>query len=129
MRCVFCQNWDISHNSKNGWVLLSEHLSLCFIRPHSSLTFTAAKGWELTPAELADLMLKLQNEARCHNINLVTPEHVVPQVCSSFSKAQQRTMHQHRRSLIPLISLSFLPPGGAGLGVGGGWRAQAACGL
>ncbi len=25
-------------------------------------------------------MLKLQNETKCHNINFVTPEHVVPQV-------------------------------------------------
>jgi hypothetical protein len=30
--------------------------------------------------EIADLMLKLQNETKCHNINFVTPEHVVPQV-------------------------------------------------
>ena len=40
----------------------------------------AGGGRLLTPAELADLMLKLQNETHCHNINLVTPEHVVPQV-------------------------------------------------
>ncbi len=32
------------------------------------------------PEEIADLMLKLQDETKCHNINFVTPEHVVPQV-------------------------------------------------
>jgi len=53
LRCVFCQNWDISQK-KNGWELQGE--------------------------EIADLMLKLQNETGCHNINFVTPEHVVPQV-------------------------------------------------
>jgi len=52
LRCVFCQNWDISQK-KNGWELQGE--------------------------EIADLMLKLQNETGCHNINFVTPEHVVPQ--------------------------------------------------
>ena len=29
-------------------------------------------------------MLKLQNETKCHNINLVTPEHVVPQVIEAI---------------------------------------------
>ena len=60
LRCVFCQNWDISQQ-KNGW--------------------------ELKPEEIADLMLKLQNETKCHNINFVTPEHVVPQVIESIALA------------------------------------------
>ena len=34
----------------------------------------------LQAEEIADIMLKLQNETKCHNINFVTPEHVVPQV-------------------------------------------------
>lgn len=37
-------------------------------------------GFELTGPELADWMLKLQDEGRCHNINFVTPEHCAPQV-------------------------------------------------
>ena len=37
LRCVFCQNWDISQK-KNGW--------------------------ELDAKEIADLMLKLQNETK-----------------------------------------------------------------
>lgn len=53
MRCVFCQNWDISQKRA---------------------------GFELTGAELADWMLKLQDLGNCHNINFVTPEHVAPQV-------------------------------------------------
>jgi putative pyruvate formate lyase activating enzyme len=52
LRCVFCQNFDISQ---------------------------ANKGQEVGPTELASIMLELQ-EAGCHNINFVTPEHVVPQV-------------------------------------------------
>ena len=60
LRCVFCQNWDISQK-KNGW--------------------------ELKPEEIADLMLKLQNETKCHNINFVTPEHVVPQVIEAIAVA------------------------------------------
>lgn len=64
LRCVFCQNWDISQQRK--------------------------KGFELDASEIADLMLKLQNETKCHNINLVTPEHVVPQVRPPFSGRANR---------------------------------------
>jgi putative pyruvate formate lyase activating enzyme len=52
LKCVFCQNYDISQVSQ---------------------------GQEVGPTELAAMMLELQ-EAGCHNINFVTPEHVVPQV-------------------------------------------------
>ena len=52
LRCVFCQNWDVSQ---------------------------AGEGREACPEELAALMLELQRQG-CHNINLVTPEHVVPHV-------------------------------------------------
>jgi putative pyruvate formate lyase activating enzyme len=52
LRCVFCQNFDISQ---------------------------AEKSLEVSPAELAAIMLDLQ-EMGCHNINFVTPEHVVPQL-------------------------------------------------
>jgi putative pyruvate formate lyase activating enzyme len=52
LRCVFCQNFDISQANKSP---------------------------EVGPAELASMMLELQ-ELGCHNINFVTPEHVVPQV-------------------------------------------------
>ena len=52
LRCVFCQNYDIS------W---------------------EGGGREVSAEELAALMLELQ-DLGCHNINFVTPEHVVPQV-------------------------------------------------
>lgn len=60
LRCVFCQNWDISHK---------------------------VSGFELDAKELAQWMLKLQNEGRVHNINFVTPEHVVPSVVMAIVKA------------------------------------------
>ena len=56
LRCVFCQNFDISQ---------------------------ANKGLEVGPAELAAFMLELQDRG-CHNINFVTPEHVVPQVLEAL---------------------------------------------
>jgi putative pyruvate formate lyase activating enzyme len=56
LRCVFCQNYDISQ---------------------------AIKSPEVTPSQLADMMLELQ-VVGCHNINFVTPEHVVPQVLESL---------------------------------------------
>ncbi|MEW6045460.1 MAG: radical SAM protein [Bacillota bacterium] len=56
LRCVFCQNSDISQ---------------------------VGEGTEVTAEELAALMVHLQ-ELGCHNINLVTPEHVVPQVLEAL---------------------------------------------
>jgi putative pyruvate formate lyase activating enzyme len=62
LRCVFCQNWDISQ----------EHT-----------------GKECDAEEIATLMLQLQKRG-CHNINFVTPEHVAPQVAEAISVAVPR---------------------------------------
>jgi putative pyruvate formate lyase activating enzyme len=59
LRCVFCQNHDIS------WQLQGERAG---------------------PERLAAMMLELQ-EAGCHNINWVTPEHVVPQILEALPLA------------------------------------------
>ena len=57
--CSFCQNYDISHE---GY------------------------GEEVSDTQLAEIMLSLQNTG-CHNINFVTPTHVVPQILSALEKA------------------------------------------
>ena len=57
----FCQNYDISHQRS---------------------------GFDLTPEELGEWYLKLQEVGKVHNINLVTPEHVVPQVVLSILHAR-----------------------------------------
>ena len=62
LRCVFCQNSDIS------W------------RPN---------GRELDAEEIASLMLELQAQG-CHNVNFVTPEHVAPQVLEAVYAAVRR---------------------------------------
>jgi putative pyruvate formate lyase activating enzyme len=59
LRCVFCQNHDIS------WEV---------------------RGEQVTPARLAQMMLQLQAQG-CHNINWVTPEHVVPQILEAVPLA------------------------------------------
>jgi putative pyruvate formate lyase activating enzyme len=59
LRCVFCQNHDIS------WQLQGERVS---------------------PERLAAMMLELQGIG-CHNINWVTPEHVVPQILEALPLA------------------------------------------
>jgi putative pyruvate formate lyase activating enzyme len=59
LRCVFCQNWDIS---------------------------ASPAGREVDAEQLAEVMLRLQ-DAGCHNINLVTPEHVVPQIVEALALA------------------------------------------
>ncbi len=52
LRCVFCQNWEISQRGE---------------------------GNEVDPEGIAAMMLQLQ-ELGTHNINLVSPSHVVPQI-------------------------------------------------
>jgi putative pyruvate formate lyase activating enzyme len=59
LRCVFCQNHDIS------WEV---------------------RGERTTPERLASMMLELQ-AIGCHNINWVTPEHVVPQILEALPHA------------------------------------------
>ena len=65
LRCVFCQNWDISQQ---------------------------VSGRECTAKQIADMMLSLQNRG-CHNINFVTPEHVAPQVIEAIAEAIPRGLH------------------------------------
>lgn len=61
LRCVFCQNHDISWN---------------------------VVGEPAGPERLARIMLDLQHSG-CHNINLVTPEHVVPQILEALPHAAE----------------------------------------
>ncbi len=65
LRCTFCQNFDIS------W---------------------QGRGWETTAGEIAGLMLDLQNQG-CHNINFVTPTHVVPQILEALVLAAADGLH------------------------------------
>ncbi len=59
LMCLFCQNYDISHEG-------------C--------------GRPVSDRQLADIMLELQNQG-CHNINFVSPSHVVPQILSAVEAA------------------------------------------
>ncbi|MRR09176.1 radical SAM protein [bacterium] len=59
LRCAYCQNWPISQQGQ---------------------------GREVSGDELAAMMLGLQRRG-CHNINLVTPSHVVPQVLGAVDRA------------------------------------------
>ena len=65
LRCVFCQNADISQEGS---------------------------GNEVTSEELAAIMLSLQRLG-CHNINLVSPSHVVPQILEAVLIAAQADLY------------------------------------
>jgi putative pyruvate formate lyase activating enzyme len=60
-RCLFCQNYSISQ---------------------------LGKGHEVSKEELAYIMLSLQAKG-CHNINLVSPTHVVPQILEALELAAE----------------------------------------
>lgn len=58
----FCQNHDIAHQSN---------------------------GFSISPEQLGEWFMKLQEVGNVHNINLVTPEHVVPQVALAILHAKE----------------------------------------
>ncbi|MFH8119997.1 MAG: radical SAM protein [Candidatus Aenigmatarchaeota archaeon] len=62
LRCVYCQNYEISH---------------------------LGEGEECDEEEVAEMMLKLQDMG-CHNINLVTPTHYTPQLVKAISIAAKK---------------------------------------
>ncbi len=62
LRCVFCQNYPIAHEGK---------------------------GHEISDEKLAEIMLNLQDRG-CHNINLVTPTHVMPNILNATRLALQK---------------------------------------
>jgi putative pyruvate formate lyase activating enzyme len=63
--CSFCQNYEISH---------------------------LGEGIEMGAKDLAAIMIALQNKG-CHNINLVTPTHVVPQILEALLLAVGNGLH------------------------------------
>ncbi|MBW2484928.1 MAG: radical SAM protein [Deltaproteobacteria bacterium] len=67
--CVFCQNYEISH---------------------------LGQGIETDDGQFSSMMVSLQRQG-CHNINFVTPSHVVPQILSALPKAVEKGLS------VPLI--------------------------
>ncbi|MDL1956753.1 MAG: radical SAM protein [Candidatus Desulfofervidus auxilii] len=67
--CMYCQNYEISH---------------------------LGEGREITLDIFAQIMLSLQEQG-CHNINIVTPTHVVPQLLGALKIAVERGLS------IPLV--------------------------
>jgi putative pyruvate formate lyase activating enzyme len=63
--CIFCQNYDIS---------------------------SEPSGRGYTDDEIAKIMLSLQDKG-CHNINLVTPTHYVPQIVSAIIRASENGLY------------------------------------
>ena len=63
--CVFCLNWQIAHRGD---------------------------GRQTSHAELANMMLDLQRRG-CHNINLVTPTHLVPHLIKALRIAIAEGLH------------------------------------
>ena len=69
LRCVYCQNWEIS---------------------------IGGQGINRTFEELANMMLQLQDRG-CHNINVVTPTHYIPQIILALNIAASKGLR------IPLV--------------------------
>jgi putative pyruvate formate lyase activating enzyme len=73
MRCVYCQNYQISQNWKKQ------------------------QSNEMDCHTLAERMLYLQDKLGCHNINFVSPSHFVPQLLRAVVEAVPRGLR------VPLV--------------------------
>jgi len=69
LKCVYCQNYQFSQEEE---------------------------GQETSPEELSGFMLNLQ-KLGCHNINLVTPTHCMPQILKALKTAAEKGLN------IPLV--------------------------
>lgn len=69
LRCIYCQNWETSQRGI---------------------------GREVEPEEIAAMMLDLQDQG-CHNINFVSPSHVVAQILNAILIARRKGL------TIPLV--------------------------
>ncbi len=69
LQCRFCQNYDIS---------------------------TEGYGKEISIQRLSEIFLE-QQEKGCHNINLVTPTHYIPQICDAIRSAKENGL------MIPIV--------------------------
>jgi putative pyruvate formate lyase activating enzyme len=69
LRCVFCQNWPIAHEGR---------------------------GKAISDEDLAEIMLFVQ-KVGCHNVNLVTPTHSMPNILNATRIAYQEGLR------IPLV--------------------------
>lgn len=67
--CEFCQNWEIAHSGQ---------------------------GQDVTNDQIAGMMIDLQRQG-CHNINFVTPTHVLPNIIGALRIAMARGLR------IPLV--------------------------
>lgn len=65
LECVFCQNYDISY---------------------------CGEGEEISIEDLSNIMLYLQRKG-CHNINLVSPGHIIPQIVEAIFLASQNGLN------------------------------------
>jgi putative pyruvate formate lyase activating enzyme len=64
LKCIFCQNHEISHGGR---------------------------GKEITAGELASVFLSLRDKG-AHNINLVTPNHFIPSIIEALAQARTGTV-------------------------------------
>ncbi|MDR3205080.1 MAG: radical SAM protein, partial [Deltaproteobacteria bacterium] len=66
LKCVFCQNWQISQNFK--------------------------ESYDIEPSTLTEVFLKLA-ESGAHNVNLVSPTPYVPQIALALAEAKAKGLN------------------------------------
>ena len=95
LRCVYCQNWQISHPSNKSQTTFPSPLVGEGVRRRRTGEGERRKN-EMTVDELADRMIVLQNQG-CHNINFVSPSHFAAQMVEAIAIACDKGLN------VPLV--------------------------
>ncbi len=84
MACVYCQNYKFSQDNNPA--------ALGNANGRGGAYFKDKGRGEVSFQDLAEIMLILQQEG-CHNINLVTPTHIMPQILKALDIAFERGLN------------------------------------
>ena len=86
LKCVFCQNHDISQGTEANISSTASNITI-----QNSINKASITGMEVSIERLSEIFLELQ-EKGANNINLVTPTHYVPQIIEALKIAKKNKL-------------------------------------
>lgn len=87
LKCVFCQNYNISQ----GFKYKSPQYASNNANPRTPNIEASVTGMEISIERLSEIFLELQAKG-ANNINLVTPTHYVPQIIEALKIAKKNKL-------------------------------------
>lgn len=88
LKCVFCQNHDISQGTEEN---ISYDYNSKNLKVENSANKSSVTGTQVSIKRLSEIFLELQ-EKGANNVNLVTPTHYVPQIIEALKIAKKNKL-------------------------------------